>query len=173
MIAVNYTPGTPRGAVTGGTRDIIYNRFAGPLFRPRFRRGVAQPGSAPALGAGGPRFKSGRPDQFLPGVVDRMLLGRCSGFRQVSASKIMHRLQRQHFLIGKSTWRDRDGAAVPYNASRSGWRPCADLRPAWACNQTGPDRLSREAEKRYRVCSEKHMRSRPRTNRNIASSIFL
>ena len=25
-------------------------------------RGVAQPGSAPALGAGGPRFKSGRPD---------------------------------------------------------------------------------------------------------------
>src|SRR5260370_9084269 len=29
-------------------------------------RGVAQPGSAPALGAGGPRFKSGRPDQSLP-----------------------------------------------------------------------------------------------------------
>ena len=28
----------------------------------RFRRGVAQPGSAPALGAGGPQFKSGRPD---------------------------------------------------------------------------------------------------------------
>ena len=27
------------------------------------RRGVAQPGSAPAWGAGGPRFKSGRPDQ--------------------------------------------------------------------------------------------------------------
>src|ERR1035438_4750739 len=26
-------------------------------------RGVAQPGSAPALGAGGPRFKSARPDQ--------------------------------------------------------------------------------------------------------------
>jgi hypothetical protein len=25
-------------------------------------RGVAQPGSAPALGAGGPRFKSARPD---------------------------------------------------------------------------------------------------------------
>jgi hypothetical protein len=33
-------------------------------------RGVAQPGSAPALGAGGPRFKSGRPDQstsYIPG----------------------------------------------------------------------------------------------------------
>src|SRR5580704_11750008 len=28
-------------------------------------RGVAQPGSAPALGAGGPRFKSARPDQNL------------------------------------------------------------------------------------------------------------
>src|SRR5712692_2957327 len=28
-------------------------------------RGVAQPGSAPALGAGGPRFKSGRPDHLL------------------------------------------------------------------------------------------------------------
>jgi hypothetical protein len=30
-----------------------------------FRRGVAQPGSAPALGAGGRRFKSSRPDQFF------------------------------------------------------------------------------------------------------------
>src|SRR5712664_884729 len=29
------------------------------------RRGVAQPGSAPALGAGGPRFESARPDQIL------------------------------------------------------------------------------------------------------------
>ena len=29
-------------------------------------RGVAQPGSAPALGAGGRRFKSNRPDHFLP-----------------------------------------------------------------------------------------------------------
>ncbi len=28
-------------------------------------RGVAQPGSAPALGAGGPEFKSRRPDQFM------------------------------------------------------------------------------------------------------------
>src|SRR6184192_2698183 len=29
-------------------------------------RGVAQPGSAPALGAGGRRFKSYRPDQSIP-----------------------------------------------------------------------------------------------------------
>src|SRR5208283_2409749 len=29
-------------------------------------RGVAQPGSAPALGAGGPEFKSRRPDHLLP-----------------------------------------------------------------------------------------------------------
>jgi hypothetical protein len=28
-------------------------------------RGVAQPGSAPALGAGGPEFKSRRPDQNI------------------------------------------------------------------------------------------------------------
>jgi hypothetical protein len=28
-------------------------------------RGVAQPGSAPALGAGGPRFESGHPDHHL------------------------------------------------------------------------------------------------------------
>ncbi len=28
-------------------------------------RGVAQPGSAPALGAGGHRFKSGLPDQLF------------------------------------------------------------------------------------------------------------
>jgi hypothetical protein len=29
------------------------------------QRGVAQPGSAPALGAGGPRFESGHPDHHL------------------------------------------------------------------------------------------------------------
>ena len=31
-------------------------------YTPGLQRGVAQPGSAPALGAGGPQFKSGRPD---------------------------------------------------------------------------------------------------------------
>ena len=31
----------------------------------QYSRGVAQPGSAPALGAGGRRFKSYRPDQFF------------------------------------------------------------------------------------------------------------
>jgi hypothetical protein len=31
----------------------------------RPRRGVAQPGSAPALGAGGRRFKSSRPDRWI------------------------------------------------------------------------------------------------------------
>jgi hypothetical protein len=39
-------------------RRIIYNRSYN-----HDSRGVAQPGSAPALGAGGPRFKSARPDQ--------------------------------------------------------------------------------------------------------------
>ena len=33
------------------------------LSHPKFLRGVAQPGSAPALGAGSRRFKSSRPDQ--------------------------------------------------------------------------------------------------------------
>ena len=33
-------------------------------------RGVAQPGSAPAWGAGGPRFKSGRPDHILVQAVN-------------------------------------------------------------------------------------------------------
>jgi hypothetical protein len=44
-----------------------------------FCRGVAQPGSAPALGAGGRRFKSSRPDQILHGVPH--LLSQVSGFR--------------------------------------------------------------------------------------------
>src|ERR1700720_4627556 len=41
-------------------------------------RGVAQPGSAPALGAGGPRFKSARPDQTSHFVswTDRSQQGR-------------------------------------------------------------------------------------------------
>ena len=38
-----------------------------------YRRGVAQPGSAPALGAGGRRFKSYRPDQFKSSPVFRTL----------------------------------------------------------------------------------------------------
>src|ERR1700676_221383 len=35
------------------------------LTTPQSCRGVAQPGSAPALGAGGPEFKSRRPDHLL------------------------------------------------------------------------------------------------------------
>ena len=34
------------------------------------RRGVAQPGSAPAWGAGGRRFKSARPDQRPSNAFD-------------------------------------------------------------------------------------------------------
>src|SRR5438552_7258898 len=37
------------------------------------RRGVAQPGSAPALGAGGPEFKSRRPDQNISRVFFGLL----------------------------------------------------------------------------------------------------
>ena len=41
--------------------------------RSNARRGVAQPGSAPAWGAGGRQFKSGRPDSPspLPGGTSR------------------------------------------------------------------------------------------------------
>ena len=42
------------GPEAGVERSLIYNQIS---------RGVAQPGSAPALGAGGRRFKSYRPDQ--------------------------------------------------------------------------------------------------------------
>ena len=42
-------------------------------------RDVAQPGSAPALGAGGREFKSCRPDQYLPGGSSSV--GRASAFQ--------------------------------------------------------------------------------------------
>ena len=45
-------------------------------------RGVAQPGSAPALGAGGRRFKSGRPDHLSPPVVQPMCNGRATEARK-------------------------------------------------------------------------------------------
>jgi pimeloyl-ACP methyl ester carboxylesterase len=44
-------------------------------------RGVAQPGSAPALGAGGRRFKSSRPDHFQP------ILSSARGFQLLWASR--------------------------------------------------------------------------------------
>src|SRR5262249_44442487 len=49
----------------GGRESIGYNEVAaGDSFAAATNcRGVAQPGSAPALGAGGHRFKSCRPDQ--------------------------------------------------------------------------------------------------------------
>ena len=47
-----------------------------------FHRGVAQPGSAPALGAGSPQFKSGRPDQpSLQNGFDISLPDLFKGFR--------------------------------------------------------------------------------------------
>ena len=51
-----------------GSADHWYRRFTAGASLPLgiLRRGVAQPGSAPALGAGGPRFEPGRPDHFSP-----------------------------------------------------------------------------------------------------------
>ena len=43
----------------------------GPLYTSELRRDVAQPGSAPALGAGGRRFESARPDGIAVGVGNR------------------------------------------------------------------------------------------------------
>ncbi len=42
--------------------DTLPTGHRGDYFEGRLERGVAQPGSAPASGAGGRRFKSGRPD---------------------------------------------------------------------------------------------------------------
>ena len=43
-------------------------------------RGVAQPGSAPALGAGSRRFKSSRPDRVGGSVAPVAQLDRASAF---------------------------------------------------------------------------------------------
>ena len=51
----------------------VRSRPEPPFFLPKFRlffiRGVAQPGRAPALGAGCRRFESCRPDQILPSIT--------------------------------------------------------------------------------------------------------
>ena len=63
-------------------------------------RGVAQPGSAPALGAGSPRFESGRPDHLSPSDLQRtcngsrirremVLLTSCQGSAISKKSKLM------------------------------------------------------------------------------------
>ena len=47
-------------------------------YNSRFGRGVAQPGSAPAWGAGGRKFESSRPDQFqFPPYADTVACTRC------------------------------------------------------------------------------------------------
>jgi hypothetical protein len=59
-------------------------------------RGVAQPGSAPALGAGGRRFESCRPDQIFSDRHDfRLLIGACS---QVDAQPFASPTRRYRFL---------------------------------------------------------------------------
>ena len=50
-------------------------------------RGVAQPGSAPALGAGGRWFESSRPDQLSPVVVQRT----CNGSQTRAPSRVPFR----------------------------------------------------------------------------------
>ena len=55
-------------SLPGKTSDIIEAQVL-------HSRGVAQPGSAPALGAGGRRFKSYRPDQSFSPLGGLMCLG--------------------------------------------------------------------------------------------------
>src|SRR5438874_12741004 len=65
-------------------------------------RGVAQPGSAPALGAGGRRFKSSRPDQSLPYSARTCRVaevGSCDAVRWSKSKEIIRcrtRYQRSH-----------------------------------------------------------------------------
>ena len=65
------------------TRALSYNRRGLPR-----SRGVAQPGSAPALGAGGPRFKSARPDHFQRFQrLQQFIVGRdCAAERRLSGA---------------------------------------------------------------------------------------
>ena len=86
--------------------------WSGAPYKASPRRGVAQPGSAPALGAGGRRFESSRPDQssrplavsLQPGVLS--FLGGESSYDGAPCS-----LDLPHFLPSwPSLWRV---AAVP------------------------------------------------------------
>src|SRR5205085_7542265 len=52
------------------------------------RRGVAQPGSAPALGAGGPGFKSRRPDYANRGRLPGRHGGRMRRARPLRAAQV-------------------------------------------------------------------------------------
>src|SRR5713101_6556006 len=107
-------------------------------------RGVAQPGSAPALGAGGPRFKSGRPDQFISFVYRHLaalafwchlpcglLPGRRSDFATYSIPMISMYGNQTKTPGGKSAsrkllnWRELSGHFLLVWGKM--WGPCALL----------------------------------------------
>ena len=82
------------------------------------RRGVAQLGSAPALGAGGPRFKSGRPDHMENEIVvaelergpDQKIVVRKTVFRGREYLDI-----RNFFLADSGEWLPtKKGIAIPW-----------------------------------------------------------
>ena len=62
-------------------------------------RGVAQPGSAPALGAGGPQFKSGRPDipttRGRPPAPVAASAQSAKGFRVAHPLPVAQRIERR------------------------------------------------------------------------------
>jgi hypothetical protein len=81
--------GTSGGAITLLMRCATY-LFDVMVAFAQVKRGVAQLGSAPALGAGGRRFESGRPDHHLPPETQAQL-----GDRQPSAPFIAAELQQR------------------------------------------------------------------------------
>jgi hypothetical protein len=80
-----------RGAIRGSDLESVE----------QYSRGVAQPGSAPALGAGGRRFKSYRPDQFL-----NQLAGFALCLRSVvrCGEKFTARAARLSYLGRRAPW---------------------------------------------------------------------
>ena len=89
-----------------------------------FCRGVAQPGSAPALGAGGRRFKSYRPDQSSLSPFIRELLRRPQDF-----ARWFPHCSRP--LNGSACDLPAGNADIPGALSRSTNAPRGPVRSSW------------------------------------------
>src|SRR6267143_3313810 len=76
-------------------------------------RGVAQPGSAPALGAGGPRFKSGRPDQNISRIFFNLLKALLTYLKLTCGVPAGRRSQFASRLIPKSSPHDEYSRNAP------------------------------------------------------------
>ncbi len=89
-------------------------------------RGVAQPGSAPALGAGGLRFESGRPDQYVlclttcasqpPSALNDLYFRRSTRRSLLRVSELLTVVQRKSSL-SRSHLRVRQSGSARESAS--------------------------------------------------------